>query len=84
MSLPSFGQKKQLGAGTNIIISRSIRQSHMSGMYSTFDNAYSKLLSSLENGAQDHFVLADSLSSQVNEELKKLDRKHDDAKKKVS
>lgn len=56
----------------------------MSGMYSTFDNAYSKLLSSLENGAQDHFVLADSLSSQVNEELKKLDRKHDDAKKKVS
>lgn len=51
---------------------------------STFDNAYSKLISSLESGAQDHLVLADSLSSQVTDELKKLDRKHEEAKKKVS
>ncbi|KAF8588584.1 hypothetical protein K439DRAFT_1613424 [Ramaria rubella] len=49
---------------------------------STFDNAYSKLLSSLENGAHDHMLLADSLSSQVLEDLKKLDRKNEEAKKK--
>lgn len=51
---------------------------------STFDHAYSKLISSLESEAQDHLILADSLSSQVMEELKKLDRKHEEAKKKVS
>ncbi|KAF8526758.1 hypothetical protein JB92DRAFT_3087230 [Gautieria morchelliformis] len=49
---------------------------------STFDGAYSKLLSSLESGAQDHFIFADALSSQVTEELKKLERKHEEAKKK--
>lgn len=50
---------------------------------STFDNAYSKLLSSLENSAEDHIVLADSLSSQVMEDLKRLESKHEEARRKV-
>ncbi|KAF8516330.1 hypothetical protein BU17DRAFT_76670 [Hysterangium stoloniferum] len=51
---------------------------------STLDNGYSKLLSSLENIAQDHLVLADSLSSQVVDELKKLERRGEETKKKQS
>jgi hypothetical protein len=54
------------------------------GIPSTFDKAYSKLLSSLENGAQDHMILADSLASQVVDELKKLERRSEETKKKVS
>ena len=54
------------------------------GFQSTFDKAYSKLLTSLENGAQDHMILADSLGAQVVEEIKKLERKNEELKKQVS
>lgn len=84
MSIPMHGRRKPLGKGSHLISFHQTMICLIHDSLSTFDNAYSKLISSLESGAQDHLVLADSLSSQVTDELKKLDRKHEEAKKKVS
>jgi hypothetical protein len=50
---------------------------------STLNHAYSEILLSMSNSAQDHFNLADALSSQITESLKVVERRNDDYKKKV-
>lgn len=52
-------------------------------VFSTFDVAYSKLVSSLENSAEDHIILADSLFSQVTDELEKLKRRGEEVGRKA-
>ncbi|KAI0693453.1 hypothetical protein C8T65DRAFT_668088 [Cerioporus squamosus] len=49
---------------------------------STLDNAYSQLLSSMSDTAQDHINLADTLNGQVIESLKATERRHEEAKTK--
>ena len=49
---------------------------------STLDRAYTQLLASMNDTAQDHVNLADALTSQVVEPLKATERKHEDTKKK--
>lgn len=50
---------------------------------STLDRAYSKIIGSIVESAQDHINLADALSSQVVDPLKSLERKHEENVKKV-
>ncbi|TFK86863.1 hypothetical protein K466DRAFT_663436 [Polyporus arcularius HHB13444] len=49
---------------------------------STLDQAYTQLLSSMSDTAQDHMNLADTLNGQVIEPLKATERRHEEAKKK--
>ncbi|EIM85766.1 uncharacterized protein STEHIDRAFT_79768 [Stereum hirsutum FP-91666 SS1] len=49
---------------------------------STLDRAYSKIIGSIVESAQDHINLADALSSQVVDPLKSLERKHEENVKK--
>ncbi|KAG2123346.1 hypothetical protein BD769DRAFT_1471175 [Suillus cothurnatus] len=49
----------------------------------TLNHAYSEILLSMSNSAQDHINLADALSSQITESLKVVERRNDDYKKKV-
>ncbi|KAG2065715.1 hypothetical protein BDR04DRAFT_1108021 [Suillus decipiens] len=48
----------------------------------TLNHAYSEILSSMSNSAQDHINLAEALSSQVTESLKAIERRNDDHGKK--
>lgn len=48
----------------------------------TLNHAYSEILSSMSNSAQDHINLAEALSSQVTESLKAIERRNDDHRKK--
>lgn len=48
----------------------------------TLNHAYSEILLSMSNSAQDHINLADALSSQITESLKAVERRNDDYKKK--
>lgn len=50
---------------------------------STLDRAYSKIIGSIVEAAQDHINLADALSVQVVDPLKSLERKHEENMKKV-
>lgn len=50
---------------------------------STLDNAYTQLISSLDNIAQDHSALSDQITSQVVDASKSLEKKYDDMKTKV-
>lgn len=51
--------------------------------YSTLENAHTSLITSMNDVAQEHINLADSLNSQVVEVLKNTGRKYDDRKKKL-
>ena len=51
------------------------------GAFSTLDKAYTQLLVSMSDTAQDHINLADAFNSQVIDPLKATERKHDDARK---
>ncbi|KAH7884954.1 hypothetical protein F5I97DRAFT_1937294 [Phlebopus sp. FC_14] len=48
----------------------------------TLDHAYSQIIMSMSDAAQDHIRLADTLTNQVVEPLRMLERHHDDTKKK--
>lgn len=48
---------------------------------STLDKAYSQLVASFSESAQDHNALADGLSAQVADALKATEKRHDEAKK---
>ncbi|THG97298.1 hypothetical protein EW026_g4673 [Hermanssonia centrifuga] len=48
---------------------------------STLDKAYSQLIASFEDSAQDHLLIADGLSSQVVDALKATEKRHEEAKK---
>lgn len=47
------------------------------------DAAYTEIINSMSNTAQDHINIADALTSQVVEVLRAVERKNDDTKKKV-
>ncbi|KAI5119404.1 hypothetical protein M0805_005947 [Coniferiporia weirii] len=49
---------------------------------STFENAYSQLVSSLDDSAQDHSLLSDVLITQVADATKSLEKKHEEMKNK--
>ena len=49
---------------------------------STFDDAYSQLVNSLEATSQDHASLSEVLISQVADATKTLEKKHEDMKNK--
>lgn len=51
---------------------------------STLGSAYDALINSIADATQDHLNIADALSSQVVEVLRIVERRSDDAKKKVS
>ncbi|GBE83192.1 hypothetical protein SCP_0502390 [Sparassis crispa] len=51
-------------------------------LQSTINNAYSQLILSLHESAQDHLDLSDAFNSQVVDALKSTERRHDEAKKK--
>ena len=50
---------------------------------STLNNAYNKIIKSTNDVAQDHIDLAETITTQVVEVLKVLERKNEDLKKKV-
>jgi len=50
---------------------------------STLNHAYSEILSSMSNSAQDHIDLAEALTTQVTEPLKAIERRNGEYKKKV-
>jgi hypothetical protein len=50
---------------------------------STVDAAYSQVIGLIADSAQDHVKLADAIGAQVVEVLKSVEKRHDDAKKKV-
>jgi hypothetical protein len=50
---------------------------------STLDKAYSEIVASTANAAQDHLNIADALNSQVVEVLRILERRSEEMKKKV-
>lgn len=52
-------------------------------MSSTLDAAYSRLITSIDESAQDHIIFADKITSEVVDATKLLGNKHDDMKKKV-
>lgn len=57
--------------------------SHMLNKYhSTLENAYSEIIASVVNTAQDHIDLADALGTQVADTLKATERRHEEANKK--
>ncbi|KZS91252.1 hypothetical protein SISNIDRAFT_479235 [Sistotremastrum niveocremeum HHB9708] len=49
---------------------------------STLDSAYSQLIASMESSSLDHVTLADALISQVSEDLRALERHHEESQKK--
>ncbi|KDQ62593.1 hypothetical protein JAAARDRAFT_30501 [Jaapia argillacea MUCL 33604] len=49
---------------------------------STLDNAYTQLIASIADAAQDHINLADALNSQVADALKSVEKKHEERNKK--
>ena len=51
--------------------------------FSTFANAYSQLIASLDNSSQDHQNLSESLNSLIVEASKVFEKRHEDMKKKV-
>lgn len=50
---------------------------------STLGRAYTELINSFSESAQDHVNLADGLDAQVVNALKLMEKKHEEAKKKV-
>lgn len=50
---------------------------------STVDTAYSQLIGAIADSAVDHIKLADAVGLQVADALKHVEKRHDDAKKKV-
>lgn len=50
---------------------------------STLGRAYTELINSFSESAQDHVNLADGLDAQVVNALKLVEKRHDEAKKKV-
>jgi len=50
---------------------------------STLDNAYDALINSISDVAQDHLGIANAISSQIIEVLRTLEKRNDEAKKKV-
>ena len=50
---------------------------------STLGRAYTQLINSFSESAQDHVNLADGLDAQVVNVLKLVEKRHDEAKKKV-
>ena len=53
-------------------------------LFSTLNVAYDQIITSIVDSAQNHIKLADELNSQVVEVLKEVERKNEEAKKKVS
>jgi hypothetical protein len=51
--------------------------------HSTLGHAYTQLIASFSESAQDHVNLADGLDAQVVNTLKLVEKRHEDAKKKV-
>jgi len=51
--------------------------------HSTLGRAYTQLISSFSESAQDHVNLADGLDAQVVNALKLVEKRHEEAKKKV-
>lgn len=51
---------------------------------STLNGAYDQIITSIVDSAQDHIKLADEFNSQVVDVLKGVERKNEEAKKKVS
>ena len=51
--------------------------------HSTLGRAYTELINSFSESAQDHVNLADGLDAQVVNALKLVEKRHDEAKKKV-
>ena len=52
--------------------------------HSTLGRAYTELINSFSESAQDHVNLADGLDAQVVNVLKLVEKRHEEAKKKVS
>ena len=50
-------------------------------MFSTVEQAYSQLIASLSDTAQDHLDFADALNSQVIDALRSTEKRHDDVNK---
>ena len=53
-------------------------------LFSTLNVAYDQIITSIVDSAQNHIKLADEFNSQVVEVLKGVERKNEEAKKKVS
>ena len=53
-------------------------------LFSTLNVAYDQIIASIVDSAQNHIKLADEFNSQVVEVLKGVERKNEEAKKKVS
>ena len=53
-------------------------------IFSTLNVAYDQIITSIVDSAQNHIKLADELNSQVVDVLKGVERKNEEAKKKVS
>lgn len=53
-------------------------------VFSTLNAAYTEIIASLASTAQDHVNIADSLTSQVVDVLKAVERKNEETKKKVA
>jgi len=51
--------------------------------HSTLGRAYTELINSFSESAQDHVNLADGLDAQVVNALKLVEKRHEEAKKKV-
>ncbi len=51
---------------------------------STLDSAYGAIVASIVNTAQDHINVADTLTTQVVDVLKAIEKKNEDLKKKVN
>lgn len=51
--------------------------------FSSLNNAYDEIIESIAKAAKDHADIADIVTSQVTDVLKALERRNEDAKKKV-
>lgn len=52
-------------------------------VFSTLDNAYSQIITSMTLSAQDHVSLSEAITSQVIDALKSVEKKSEEAKRKV-
>ncbi|KAG2359645.1 hypothetical protein BDR07DRAFT_1378531 [Suillus spraguei] len=78
---PTKACTESMNQQKHVLFSQSWPGTHISHG-STLNHAYSEILSSMSNSAQDHINLAEALSSQVTESLKAIERRNDDHRKK--
>lgn len=55
----------------------------LTGAFSTIENAYAQIITSMTLSAQDHVNISDTLTSQVIDVLKSVEKRGEETKKKV-